>query len=778
MQHIFSFRNRIVKSFVFVAFFTFILNSALQAQTDLARGKVANASSEEVYSGITYYARLAFDGILTGSSRWSSNYSDPQWLRVDLGATYSVNRIVLRWEVASARDYIVEISTDGVTYSPLFSRANQATGARVDDVTCNGSGRYIRMTGTYRTTIYGYSLWALEVYGPNQYNLTTAVNPANSGTVSLTPAGGTYNQGTLVNLSATAATGYSFLNWTGGVTGTTANTSVTMNSNITATANFVRQTFTITPASGTNGTISPSAVQTINHGENSTFTFTPNAGYRIADVLVDGVSRGAITSHTFLNVTANHTISVSFAQLTYTLTTAINPSNSGTISLTPPPIGGVYTHGTNVAVTATQLLGYTFSNWTGDFPSTSPTLNITMTGNRNITANFTPNSYTITPTAGANGSISPSSIQTVSYGNSQTFTFLPATGYSVSEVRVDGVAVQPVTSYTFYNVNANHTISVAFAQLPTYTMNVTVLPISAGTVIRNPAGPNYPAGTSVTITANATAGYVFNNWSGDATGNQTSTTVIMNSNRNVTANFNTSTFTITPSSGPNGSITPSTVQSVVYGGAQTFAMTPNAGYRIADVLVNGTSVGALPSYTFNNVSSNQTINVSFTLQGAVDNIDKLSISGELFDNNGQPLGSPTAVNVNMTIELFNVITGGTALYTETFTTARNNSISVSNGFFTARLGEGTSAGSLHTIIRANNNLWAQITVDNGTPDVLSPRTPLTSSAYSFKATGSNVLNGIGDPNIGNVLAPVGNYYIDNTTGITWIRTNRNWLMLN
>jgi hypothetical protein len=72
-------------------------------------------------------------------------------------------------------------------------------------------------------------------------------------------------------------------------------------------------------------------------------------------------------------------------------------------------------------------------------------------------------SYTITPSAGANGSISPKTPQTVDHGAAQTFTISPATGYYVADVLVDGSSVGPVTSYTFPAVAGNHTISAGFA---------------------------------------------------------------------------------------------------------------------------------------------------------------------------------------------------------------------------------------------------------------------------------------------------------------------------
>jgi hypothetical protein len=75
----------------------------------------------------------------------------------------------------------------------------------------------------------------------------------------------------------------------------------------------------------------------------------------------------------------------------------------------------------------------------------------------------TPMMYHITPTAGMGGTISPSTVQDVLYGNSTTFTMTPSTGYQIGDVLVDANSVGAVSTYTFSNVVANHTIAASFA---------------------------------------------------------------------------------------------------------------------------------------------------------------------------------------------------------------------------------------------------------------------------------------------------------------------------
>jgi hypothetical protein len=85
------------------------------------------------------------------------------------------------------------------------------------------------------------------------------------------------------------------------------------------------------------------------------------------------------------------------------------------------------------------------------------------------------------------------------------------------------------------------------------------------------------------------------------------------SNRTITATFAIDTFDITASAGANGTITPSGATSVNYGADQSFTITPNADYSVADVLVDGNSVGAVTTYAFTNVTATHTISATFAL---------------------------------------------------------------------------------------------------------------------------------------------------------------------
>jgi hypothetical protein len=167
---------------------------------NLALNKPVTVSSTEATFGNV--AVNANDGSAT--TRWSSAYADPQWIRIDLQAVYTINRVVLNWEAASARDYRIETSLDGTTWMNVTSRTNMAAGARIDVLSGLSSiGRFIRMSGTARTTVFGYSLFEFEVYGTPAGNINLPPT-ANAG-ADITVTDNDNNLTELVTLSGSAS---------------------------------------------------------------------------------------------------------------------------------------------------------------------------------------------------------------------------------------------------------------------------------------------------------------------------------------------------------------------------------------------------------------------------------------------------------------------------------------------------------------------------------------------------------------------------------------------
>ena len=232
--------------------------------------------------------------------------------------------------------------------------------------------------------------------------------------------------------------------------------------------------------------------------------------------------------------------------------------------------------------------------------------------------------HTITASAGLNGSISPVGEVQVIDGDCQTFTFTPANGYRVATVIVDGDPITPApSSYTFINVNGDRTIHVTFEEISTLTY------IISGTIGLNgsiaPALPHtVNAGESVTFTVTPDIGYIIATLTVDGIpvippqGSVTFPNVNEDHTIEVTFEEDPSpppTYTISGTVGPNGSISPTLPHIIVAGNSITFSITPDPGYIIATLTVDGTPV--IPpqeSVIFTDVNDNHTIEVTFELE--------------------------------------------------------------------------------------------------------------------------------------------------------------------
>ncbi len=235
-----------------------------------------------------------------------------------------------------------------------------------------------------------------------------------------------------------------------------------------------------------------------------------------------------------------------------------------------------------------------------------------VTENHTIAASFAINTFTITASSGANGSISPGGAVSVNYGASQSFTITSDLGYHVADVTVDGSSVGAVSSYDFTNVTENHTIAASFA-INTFT--ITASAGANGSI--SPSGAvsvNYGSSQSFTITSDLGYHVADVTVDGSSVGAVTSYDFTnVTENHTIAASFAINTFTITASSGANGSVAPAGITTVNYGASQSYTITSDLGYHVADVTVDGSSVGAVSSYDFTNVTENHTIAASFAI---------------------------------------------------------------------------------------------------------------------------------------------------------------------
>ncbi len=310
---------------------------------------------------------------------------------------------------------------------------------------------------------------------------------------------------------------------------------------------------------------------------------------------------------------SNNNISVYLGIKQYKLT--MNATN-GTVSKNPDQTW--YDSSTSVILTPTPASNYYFTGWSGDLSGAESPDTIIMNTHKTVTANFSLIIDTITASAGANGSISPSGAVLVNRGNATMFTFTPATGYHVDSIIVDGVKVDSLLSYTFNDVTTNHTIRVVFV-INIY--NITASAGDNGTI--SPSGivsVNYNSSQTYSITPSS--GYHTDSLIVDGspvTPDTSYTFSNVNANHTIRAVFANNIYTITSSAGANGSISPSGSVSVNYNSNQTFSITPITNYHVDSLIVDGSIVTPDTSYTFINVSANHTIRAVFAINTFVIN---------------------------------------------------------------------------------------------------------------------------------------------------------------
>ena len=242
--------------------------------------------------------------------------------------------------------------------------------------------------------------------------------------------------------------------------------------------------YTINATANGGGTISPSGLIEVQYGQDQTFIITPDVGHHLVGLYVDSVPVDSTTSYTFYNVTANHTIHAEFGVNTYTITAS--SSGGGTIN----PSGDVLVdYGSDQKFIITPNVGYHFVDLLVDGVHVDSTTSYTfynVTTNHTIYAEFAIDKYTITAIASVGGTIIPSGSITINYGESQRFLITANTGYHLDTLLVDGVRVDSIASYTFYNVTTDHTIIAKF------TINTLVITATAG-----PNGSINPSGDIV-----------------------------------------------------------------------------------------------------------------------------------------------------------------------------------------------------------------------------------------------------------------------------------------
>ena len=259
-------------------------------------------------------------------------------------------------------------------------------------------------------------------------------------------------------------------------------------------------------------------------------------------------------------------------------------------------------YGTPITAPAAPIrTGYTFAGWSPALPATMPAENMT------VTAQWTINQYTITFDTAGGSAIAPI---TQDYGTAITAPADPTrNGYTFVGWSPAIPAAMPAENMT---VTAQWRVN-------RYTITYD---LDRGTADDNPTG--YTVETETFTLKNPTRpGYIFSGWSGTGLTGEDNLTVTIpkgsTGNRSYTAHWRYNGgyryYTIKATAGAGGSISPYGNVSVREGSDRTFTITPDKGYAVSNVKIDGKSIGAVRSYTFENVRHAHTIEVSFMKAG-------------------------------------------------------------------------------------------------------------------------------------------------------------------
>ena len=490
------------------------------------------------------------------------------------------------------------------------------------------------------------------------YTVTLDANNTSMGSVS---GSGTYNAGSTVSISATAFSGYHFDHWSDGNTQNPR--TITVNSNISLTAYFVRntQTYTVTVNSNNSTMGSVSGGGTYEQGTTITITATANSGYHF-DHWNDGNTQNPRT----ITVNGNVTLTAYFVQNTPTYTVTVNSNNSTMGSVSG---GGTYEQGTTITIAATANSGYHFDHWS-DGNTQSPRT-ITVNSNISLTAYFVQNTQTYTVTViydTLKGTVTGGG--TYEQGTTITLTAIANSGYRFDHWTVWNEQENPRT----ITVNSDMTIYAWFIPIPpSYTVTGIANDTTMGYVS---GGGTYEEGTVIHLTAIQNSGYHFVRWHTWDT--QNPITVIVAINATFTAIFeqDTPTHTVTVNSNNTTMGTVSGGGTFEEGTTITLTATATDGYHFDhwsdgntqnprsitvnnDIALTAYFVQNTPTYTVT-VNSNNTSMGTVTgggtyEQGTTVQITATPYNGYQFDhwNDGNMQNHRTiTVNSNITLTAY------------------------------------------------------------------------------------------------------------------------------
>ena len=419
---------------------------------------------------------------------------------------------------------------------------------------------------------------------------------------------------------------------------------------------FAPYEFTITASVVGEGNIGQTLIRKANYGDDVVYTFIPNAGYHLKQILVDGEEIELVSNYTFEDIKANHTLIVKFEKDVINIKLVVN--GNGRLRAKKVSTGSILENTTTEVTFSVEYEedlifefvaneGYKVGSFMVNGNTYEPQDNYIyndIIDDAEIKVFFVLKTYNLKVVITGSGVTNPGSNLVREHGQSVTYTFTPSTGYEIQKVMIDGEDMGVITGYSFENITSDHIINITFViqsfEIKWLNYNgalITTTSFNYGTV---------PTATFSNPTRPADGNYVYDfigwNTEPDGTGENI---LPATSNMNYYAQFyrHLVQFAIKVSAGINGEISPKGDTSnnvmVEYGSNQTFVFIPKNGYHVSKVYVDEKSVDNLEEYTFKSVTKTHTISVVFKKNDfkatVVSDEEKGSVSGSRWFENGE-----------------------------------------------------------------------------------------------------------------------------------------------
>ncbi len=471
-----------------------------------------------------------------------------------------------------------------------------------------------------------------------QYTMTSTVNDATMGTVTPTT---TVECGSTHNYEIEATTGYHIDHVIldnvqtdyEGQQNTATITVTDIRADHQLDVFFAKNRYTVTATAGEHGTITPSGVTTVEHGASLTYTIAPDPCYYIDSVLVNGevveFTTGDSTggTYTFASVEDTMTIHADFHIYEYRMMAEYD-EEMGSVETGIATCGSNYTYTIHANegyhITSMRVGTTTHNNNVGLNTDTVATFNVySVYQDTTCYVEFARNTYTVNFNVTGEGEVEPGNT-TVDYDSTLAYTVTAGTGYHIVSITDNGTVVYTndnrdtvAHSGSIANIRENHTIDVVFA-INEYTITATAG--NEGEIIPGTQTVTYGATPNVTIRTLEDCYYISRilvDGEEDTvfTNNETRyvyTFAPVDTDHVIAAEFGIRTYTVIVNADTNGTVDPSG-DTLTYdcGATVTYTFTPNDGYEVVSVTVNGSNIGAQTSYTITNIQNDYTIDVVF-----------------------------------------------------------------------------------------------------------------------------------------------------------------------